>query len=279
MTESNEVIFFTLKIAIIVIFTLFIGFKTGLFSLKRIPALIILAIVFFLGATELYCTFYRPEITFTASFRSSFYNADFDITVFIRVFLITLFLSLLCTACNVKLSFKMHSAKDLCALALMIAITVLLGIYATFRIGSGIKVSLKFIPVFITAALFGPVWGGTVAAIADIVAFIVNPVGGMFIPQITMVEFFYGFSFGLFFFNMQTWKGFKTIISVFVCVILQIAFLNLGLTTYFLMPLMNMNFKNLFITRSVAALVNMSLRLVIVTVMCKYISAFRRILK
>ncbi|MDY3302721.1 MAG: folate family ECF transporter S component [Clostridia bacterium] len=279
MIGSHEVLIFTLKIALIAIFALFIGRKTGMFSLGKTASLIILAIVFILGGAELYCTFFRTDISLTASFRSSFYSADYDLSLFLRVFFITIFLSMLCCVCNVKLSFKMHSARDLCALALMIAITVLLGIYATFRIGSGIKVSLKFIPVFITAALFGPVWGGFVAALADIVSFVVNPVGGMFIPQITMVEFLYGFTFGLFFFNMQSWKGFKTVLTVFACVILQIAFLNLTLTTYFLMPLMKMSFNNLFIMRSPAALINLSLRLVIITIMCKYIASFRRALK
>ena len=95
MTGSHEVLIFTLKIALIAIFALFIGHKTGMFSLGKTASLIILAIVFILGGAELYCTFFRTDISLTASFRSSFYSADYDLSLFLRVFLITIFLYLL----------------------------------------------------------------------------------------------------------------------------------------------------------------------------------------
>ena len=95
--------------------------------------------------------------------------------------------------------FKKLSTKDLCALALLTAITVILALTATIRIGNYIKIPLKFISVFLTGVLFGPLWAGASAAVGDIFNALFSPVGS-FMPQITLVEFLSGFLFGFFIF-------------------------------------------------------------------------------
>ena len=100
-----------------------------------------------------------------------------------------------------KISYKLKlSVKDLCFLAMLTAITVILALFATIRIGNMIKIPLKFISVFITGVFFGPVWAGVSAAIGDLMNSLLMPVGP-FMPQIMMVEFLNGFAFGLFMYN------------------------------------------------------------------------------
>lgn len=274
-----DVLILVLKIVIIVSLAMFLGYKTGLFSLGKLTSLIMLIVLGCVFSFEIYSSIMRDDISLLVVFKSSFLNFTLDLSFFIRIFLASLLTGLVCSALGINMSAKISSAKDLCVLAILIAVSALLAVYCTIRIGAGIKISFKFISVFLTAALFGPVWGGAVGAIADIIAFFINPVGGVFMPQITMVEFLYGFTYGLFFFNMGTWQGFKTMVKLIVCVILQILILNLGLTTYFLTPLMNMSFENLFVMRSVSALVNMAIQLVVLAFFSKYISSFRRTLK
>lgn len=274
----SEIIILVLKIIVIAFIAVFLGYKTGIFSLGRIASLALLALLACLFSLEIYGAFFRNDISLKIIFNSSFWNFTIDLSFFLRIFLASLLIGLICSCLGVKPAAKISTAKDICTLAILIAITVLLAIYGTLRIGSGIKISLKFISVFVTAALFGPLWGGTVGALSDIIAFIVNPVGGMFLPQITMVEFLYGFTYGLFFFNMGSWQGFKTMLKVVLCVIFQISLLNLGLTTYFLMPVMKMSFDSLLVMRSVSALISMAIQLVALTFMSKYISSFRRTL-
>ena len=274
----SEIIILVLKIIVIAFIAVFLGYKTGIFSLGRIASLTLLALLACLFSLEIYGAFFRNDISLKIIFNSSFWNFTIDLSFFLRIFLASLLIGLICSCLGVKPAAKISTAKDICTLAILIAITVLLAIYGTLRIGSGIKISLKFISVFVTAALFGPLWGGTVGALSDIIAFIVNPVGGMFLPQITMVEFLYGFTYGLFFFNMGSWQGFKTMLKVVLCVIFQISLLNLGLTTYFLMPVMKMSFDSLLVMRSVSALISMAIQLVALTFMSKYISSFRRTL-
>ena len=274
----SEMLIIVLKVLAIALIAFFLGKKTGLFSLDKGVSIVVLLILLALFGTEIYSSFFRSDISLLVIFKSSFLNLTLDLSFFLRIFLGTLLLGLLCSVFGLKLGGRIKTVKDLCALALLIAITVLLGIYS-LRFGSAIKISFKFISVFITAAIFGPFWGGAVGAIADIVAFIVNPVGGAFLPQITMVEFLYGFTYGLFFFNLSSWNGFKTMFRVIVCVIMQITFLNLWLTTHLLVPIMNMNFDALLVMRAVSGVINMAIQLVTISVMTKYISSFRKILK
>ena len=275
----TDVIILIVKVVLITAFALFLGKKTGVFALGRAAAVIVFAALLFLFGAEIYSSFFRSDISLLIVFNSSFGNFTLDLSFFVRIFLLSLLLGLLCSVFGVKPSARIDSVRDLCALALLIAITVLLGIYATVRVGSAIKIPFKFISVFITAALFGPFWGGTVGALADIIAFLISPVGGAFIPQITMVEFFYGFVYGLFFYNLSSWGGFKTMLKIMLCVIFQIVVLNMALTTYLLMPIMQMDFNPLFVMRAPAAVINMALQMVIIALLSKYISTFRKILK
>ncbi|MBE7051750.1 MAG: folate family ECF transporter S component [Ruminococcaceae bacterium] len=274
-----EVLILVLKVILIAAFALYFGKKTGLFSLGKGASLAILAVLAVLFSAEIYAAFFRDDISLVIMFESSFFDFTLDLSFFLRILLFTLLLGLICSVFGVRLSSKISSAKDLCALGLLIAITVLLAVYATLRIGGAIKIPFKFISVFITAAIFGPFWGGMIGAIADVIAFMISPVGGAFVPQITMVEFLYGFTYGLVFFNMSSWGGYKTMLKIIFCVIFQIVFLNLGLTTYLLAPMMNMSFETLLATRAYAGVINMALQLIVISVISKYISSFRKILK
>lgn len=102
---------------------------------------------------------------------------------------------------------KNWNTKKICTLASLMAITVILSIYATFRVGNQIKIPLKFITVFLTGALFGPMAGGIVGAGADILNALLVPVGPI-LPQITAIEFVYGFTYGMFFKGMKDGKSY-----------------------------------------------------------------------
>lgn len=123
------------------------------------------------------------------------------------------------------------SVKDLCVLALLTAITVILALFATVRIGNIVKIPLKFISVFITGVFFGPLWAGVSAAIGDILNSLLMPVGP-FMPQITMVEFLYGFIFGACLYNAHK-DGRFYLTKAILCVMCQLA-IDMFLTPVFL---------------------------------------------
>ena len=227
MTE----ILLVLKTVHICALAVFTGKKLGLFSLKRSSALIIFLVLLVFFGAEIYASLFCDNISFTLSFASPFLNFTLDFAFFIRIFLLSLLLGLISSVFGVKSGFEIGSVRDLCSLALLIAIAVLLAVYATVRVGSAIKIPFKFIPIFVTACLFGPFWAGMAGVVSDVLAFMLNPVGGAIIPQITMIEFFYGFTYGLFFYRKSTKGSFKTVLKIVTCVAFQIIFLNLGATT------------------------------------------------
>ena len=100
---------------------------------------------------------------------------------------------------------KKFTVKKTATLGIIIAITVLLAIYMTFRVGNQIKIPMKFITIFITGALFGPISAGIVAAIADLLNAFLVPVGPPLL-QITIIEFIGGVIFGLFFYKAKNNK-------------------------------------------------------------------------
>ncbi len=107
------------------------------------------------------------------------------------------------------------STRKMCVLALLTALTVILGMFATFRIGNLVKLPFKFITVFMVGFLYGPVWAGSVAAIADFLEALKMGVN----PAITLVEFIGGVIFGLCFFRSRENRIYY--VRAFVCALLQ----------------------------------------------------------
>lgn len=275
----TEILFAILKVLIICTVSLYLGKKTGLFNLNKVASVCALAIILVLFGAEIYSSFFRNDISLLVIFKSSFLNLNLDLSYGLRLFLATLLLGLLCSCCDVNFSLKTGGVRQMCTLAMLIALAVLLGIYGTFRIGSGIKVTTKFIPIFIAGVLFGPLWGGLAGAMADVIAFIMNPVGGGLIPQITVVEFLYGFTYGLVFFKVHSWSGYSTMMKIIFTILFHIFALNLCLTSYFLAPILNMTYRAAVMMRIPAALLNMAIQFVAIFALSKYIGVLRKTVK
>jgi len=275
----TEILFLILKVFIICAISVFLGTTPGLFNLSRGASICAMLILLFLFGAEIYSSFFRNDISLLVIFKSSFWNFTLDLSFGIRIFLLTLLLGLLCSCFDVKFSLKVGGAHQLCTLAMLIALAVVLGIYGTFRIGMGIKISTKFIPVFVAGALFGPLWGGLVGALSDVIAFVISPVGGGLIPQITMVEFLYGFTYGLVFFKVGSWSGYKAVMKIVFVILLHIFVFNLGLTSYFLAPILNMEYRAAIISRTPAALVNMAIQFISLFTLSRYIGVLRKTVK
>ncbi len=168
------------------------------------------------------------------------------------------------------------TVKNLCALGLLMAITALLSIFCTFRIGTIVKIPLKFISIFVTGALFGPVFAGLTAAIGDLLNCFLAPSGPL-IPQITIIEFLSGAVFGLFFFTPHLKKK-AYLIRTILCVIVQFGidmFITTSVFTFWLgwYP----SFSVAFATRIVAGIIKLILQTAVLIAARKYIDRFRQI--
>lgn len=115
--------------------------------------------------------------------------------------------------------FEKLTLKELCAVSMLMAITAILAIYCTFRIGNQIKIPLKFISVFIAAFFFGPWIGGLCGAVGDILNILLVPVGTP-LPALTLLEFVSGFIFGALFYRQKS-SGTGYILRCIICALLQ----------------------------------------------------------
>ncbi len=127
-----------------------------------------------------------------------------------------------------KSFFPTIKVRDICILGLLMAVTALLSVFCTFRLGTVVKIPLKFISVFLTAVLYGPLYGGLVAAAGDLFNCILAP-SGPIIPQITVIEFISGFAFGVCFLKKNLTRTDYTV-RIIICAFLQL-FIDMVITT------------------------------------------------
>lgn len=124
---------------------------------------------------------------------------------------------------NFKKSLRKMTTKELCAVAMLVAITVVLSFISGYLRTPVGKLNISFISVYVCAYLFGPVMGGLTGALADLISVWVSASGAP-IPLFTIIEFINGFIFGLFFFkgaNSKERSLIKTVIYAFLCVLIQ----------------------------------------------------------
>ena len=85
--------------------------------------------------------------------------------------------------------------------AMMLALRIVLGIFANFSLTviplQVVKISLVFIPLMITAYLYGPVCAGIVAGAGDILSFLIAPTALGFLPALTLCYILEGIIYGL----------------------------------------------------------------------------------
>ena len=121
--------------------------------------------------------------------------------------------------------------RQLCALALLTAITVILAVFCTIRVGSAIKIPLKFISVFLTAVIFGPWYAGLSAALGDILNLMLAPSGAP-LPLLTVLEFLSGFIFGIFFYKNAEKSYFLRVLICTFLLFLSDMFLTTAVLTH-----------------------------------------------
>ena len=91
------------------------------------------------------------------------------------------------------------TTKDICVIAMLIAVTAVLGfVSGKLRIGTFSKFSFNFISVYFTAVMFGPVVAGLVGVAGDFVSAIGT---GPYLWMIGLIEFVYGYIFGMLFYK------------------------------------------------------------------------------
>ncbi len=91
---------------------------------------------------------------------------------------------------------ELFSTKSLVLMALLVAVQVVLSRFASITAWN-VKIGFGFIPIMIGGILLGPLGGGTIGLVSDLIGSILFP-SGAFFPGFTLTAFLTGVIFGLF---------------------------------------------------------------------------------
>ena len=166
------------------------------------------------------------------------------------------------------------TTKTICTLGLLIAVTIVLSwISGYLRIGNISKLSISFVSVFIAAYAFGGITGGLVGVLADLISCFINPIGPLMI-QITLIEFVFGFIYGLFF-HKTSYKLY--IPFLILCDIIQFT-TNILLKTYVLSATYKTVFNAMFISRLPMCAIQFTIILVILILIKPFLKTVNKII-
>ena len=96
---------------------------------------------------------------------------------------------------------ELTHVQGLAVCAMLLALRVVLGMFANFSLSfiplPVVKISLTFIPIAIAGYLYGPVCAGVIAGLGDVLSYLLQPTALGFNPAITAVYILEGIIYGV----------------------------------------------------------------------------------
>ena len=164
--------------------------------------------------------------------------------------------------------YELKEAKALAVTAMLIAVSVVLGFYS-LQMTEYLKIGFAFIADELTGMMFGPVAGGLMGGIADLVRYVVRPTGPFF-PGFTIGSIVSGIIYG-----MILYKKPLTIKRVIAANGLVTLIVNLGMTTYWLTILYGNAFFAILPARVIKELIMLPISVILFYTVAKVLAKAR----
>lgn len=133
----------------------------------------------------------------------------------------------------------------LCRVAVLISLEIILTRFLSINTPT-LRIGFGFIPIAMCGILYGPIWAGAAAGIADILGTFLSPYG--IYPPITLTAILTGLSFG-FFLQRKNSKNVNFFPYVLLCTLINTIGLSLFLQTYWLCLLQKAPYYTLLVSR------------------------------
>lgn len=157
---------------------------------------------------------------------------------------------------DLEVNHMSNTVKKITTIGMLLAIQVVLGRFVAISLPT-VKISFTFLPIVITAMLYGPLWGGAAAVMGDFLIAILGPYG--YYPPMAITALLTGIMYGLFLYRKPT-----STLRVCVCIVLQSVLLSVLLQTYWLTLLTGKGFMVLVPARLLQNLVTAPVQIVCV---------------
>lgn len=133
--------------------------------------------------------------------------------------------------------------KKLVTLAMLLAITIVLSRFLSINLYN-IKIGFSFVPILICAYLYGPLYAGGLAGLADLLGALLFPIGAYF-PGFTFTAILTGVTCGLFLKGKNRTSNWK----ILAMVLINQLIIGLVINTMFISVLYNMDYYAVMISR------------------------------
>lgn len=143
----------------------------------------------------------------------------------------------------------MKRTRSLAITGLLIALSVILTRFASFRVAiggvEGIRIGFGSMPNIVAGIVLGPWHGAISGAFSDILGFMLSPMGGGYMPHFTLSSALMGAIPGMVFrlFNQSRERSQASILHLGISVLCGIGVVSCGLTPYFLHSLFGMDYR------------------------------------
>lgn len=142
----------------------------------------------------------------------------------------------------------MNKTRKIVSIGILIAFEIILTRFFSFQT-STLRISLGFLPIALSAIMFGPLTAGVTAALSDIIGMLIFP-QGMYFPGFTFSAFIGGIIYGLFLYKKKC-----SFTNVFISVLLVIMICDLGLNTLWFLIITGNFAMSIFIPRLIKSII------------------------
>ncbi|HNR03951.1 MAG TPA: folate family ECF transporter S component [Bacillota bacterium] len=160
----------------------------------------------------------------------------------------------------------MSKAKTIAFVGLLVSMEIIFTRFLSIQTPI-IRIGFGFIPIAFTAILFGPLIGGTAAAIADITGMMIFPKFPFF-PGFTLSAFLTGAIYGLFLYRKPI-----TIVNIGKSVLLITILVDLGLTSLWVYMTTGNAASVFLMPRILKSAIMLPIQIVTINVLWKYIGS------
>lgn len=159
---------------------------------------------------------------------------------------------------------NISTVKKIVYMAVFIAITSILSRFFAIQLEI-LKITFSFIPIALAAMIFGPIYGGLVAGVEDLIGAILFPKGPFF-PGFTLSAALVGIIYGLILYKKPKTTGRFIVASTLIAVIV-----NIILNTVWLTILYNKGFIALASARIIKAIIMIPIEVIMLKLSWEYI--------
>ncbi len=166
---------------------------------------------------------------------------------------------------------KRISTRKLTRLSFLIALAIIMTRLLSLRIAiggvEGIRIGLGSLPIIFAGVVFGPMAGGVVGAVSDMLGYWVNPIGA-YMPHFTFTAFLTGFIPGFIIFYLA--RGKVNYLTMIISIGIGQIISSIILVPIFLQMLFGIPFEATLIPRIIGQAINIPVYAYLIKLLLNY---------